>query len=378
MIRHLKYSSIIIFYTFSLLLSSCGTEEHNPVGVWEELGNPENKIVLQQEDNIEIASRQKGSFRWYIFNKARPNFYIGDDSNNLEILSADSLEIFNKEMRQFKKVYTRTNSKVEGFWLLNLLMPRETVAEILGKPDSISKEHKMEEWFYGEQKVIRFGKKGINSFTEKNMLNPDLQSIALGDHYKELIQKIGSPYLLQNTEFIDSTIFHYFYYNGENTKFTLQDSMVNIITLDVPRFQKEFAKLIGSQALVLEFDDKEIQNDGIIVEEKGKIVDRLSISFQHDHQRGYLRCFGKKYHLIFRLYDDNTFQGIYSRPIKRRRHKADNLEIKTIKDMNFAIHPDLLNQNKLAGRISLIINEPHSKNTVISGTFIIDIPDQER
>lgn len=371
---------IILFCTISLILflSSCGTEEYNPIGVWEEVGNPENKMVLQQEDNIEIASRKKGSFRWYIFNKTQANFYIGDDAYNLEMLSPDSLEIFSKEMRQFKKVYTKTDSKIEGFWLLNLLMPRETVEEIVGKPDSISKEHVMEEWFYGERKVIRFGKKGINSFAENNMLKPDLHSIALGDHYNELIQKIGSPYLLQNTEFTDSTIFHYFYYNGENTKFTLQDSIVNLITLDVPRFQKEFAKLIGSEALLLEFDDKEIQNDGIIVKERGKIVDRLSISFQHDHQMGYLRCFGKKYHLIFRLYDDNTYQGIYSRPIKRRRHKADNLEIKTIKDIDFLINPDLLNQNKLGASLSLIINEPHSKNTVVSGTFIIDIPDQSK
>lgn len=362
-----------------LLIFSCGTrEEYNPIGVWEEIGKPENRIILQKKDEAEIASRQKGSFRWYVFKKELPNFYIGDDSNNMEMLSANTMEIFSKKMRQFKKVYRKTDSKIEGFWLLNLLMPRETVEEIVGKPDSISKEHVLEEWFYGERKVIRFGTKGIHSFSENNMLNPDIQSIALGDHYNTVIEKIGKPYQIFDITHPDSTVSIHFNYNGENTEFVLNDSIVSRITLDVPRSRLEWATVAISEILVFQFDTEEIQNEGLVVMEKGKIVDRLSISFEHNDDRGHLRFIGQKYHLIFCLYNDNTFQGVYSRPIKRRRHKEDKFEVKDANYVNFVINTDLLSQNKLGGKISLTIEEPHSKNTVISGSFIIDIPDQTK
>jgi hypothetical protein len=43
--------------------------------------------------------------------------------------------------------------------------------------------------------------------------------------------------------------------------------------------------------------------------------------------------------------------------------------------MLFLVDADLLSNNKIGAKINIIIKERNAKNTVISGSFIIDMPE---
>ena len=369
---------LILSFLLSIILFSCQENKiQNPIGVWSEINDPENKMIVQNMGLSKVVTRTKDDYYWYSYLNARDNLYLGEgeQENNLEILNDGTLEVFNKEMRAFKKRYKKISANNESFWFLYEEMPQELVLELLGEPDLISNENSLEEWIYGKNKVIRFNEnEEIESYSENHITNPDFSKINIGDSYTKVEKLLGTPYKTEaNYDLIKIPSHHMFY--GDNRKIVTRDSIVTQIIPDIERYNQEQMALIDAEAIPFEFATFTAKEFNITVEEKGKIIEELKPSIVRYNHMAYLRLAGKKYNVIFLLMGSNEYKAIFSRTIKRRRYKEDNLEVNLIDNMLFFVDPDLLSNNKIAARISLTIKERNAKNTFISGSFILDMPE---
>lgn len=376
----MKKTTIYSFYLLLILafLNSCQEEERqNPIGIWSEISNPENKMIVHTMGLEKVVTRTKDDYYWYSYLHTSDNVYLGEgeQENNLEILDNGNLEVFNKEMRVFKKVYKKIPASTEPFWFLYEDMPKELVIEFLGNPDSISNENSLEEWFYDKSKVIRFNEKEeIASYSENHVRQPDFSKINVGDFYTQVEEILGDPYQTKAEYDLMGIPNHDMFY-GNNKKIVARDSIVTQIIPDIERYNQEQMALIDAEAIPFDFaalSEKELK---ITVEEKGKITEVLKPSISRYNHMAYLRLSGKKYNVVFLLMGSNEFKAILSRKIKRRRHKEDNLEIKLIENMIFYVDPNLLSSNKIASTINIIIKERNAKNTIITGSFILDMPE---
>lgn len=369
---------LILSFLFSIIFFSCQEKEiQNPIGIWSEINDPENKIIVQKMGLSQIVTRAKDDYYWYSYLHARDNYYLGEgeQENNLEILDDGTLEIFSKEMRAFKKRYKRTSANDESFWFLYEEMSKELVLEFLGEPDLISNENKLEEWIYGKNKVIRFNnKEEIISYSENHIINPDFSKINIGDFYTKVEELLGTPYKTETDYDLRGIPSHNMFY-GDNKKIVARDSIVTQIIPDIERYNQEQMAFMDAEAIPFDFADLTEKEFKITVEEKGKIIEELKPNIIRYNHMAYLRLAGKKYNVIFLLMGSNEYKAIFSRSIERRRHKEDNLEINLIKNMEFLVDANLLSNNKIGAKINIVIKERNAKNTIITGSFIIDMPE---
>jgi hypothetical protein len=334
-------------------------------------------MIVQKMGLSKVVTRTKDNYYWYSYLNAKNNFYLGegDQENNLEILDDGTLEVFSKEMHAFKKRYKKIPTNNESFWFLYEDMPKELVLELLGNPDLISNDNSLEEWIYGKNKVICFNQDGeIESYSENHVIHPDFSKINIGDFYTKIKKLLGTPYKIKVDYDFRSIPNHDIFY-GDNQKIVTKDSIVTQIIPDIERYNQEQMALIDAEAIPFDFATLAEKEFNITVEEKGKVIEELKPSIVRYNHMAYLRLVGKKYNVIFLLMGSNEYKAIFSRTIKRRRHKEDNLEINLLENMLFFVDPDLLSNNKIGARINIIIKERNAKNTLISGSFVIDMPD---
>lgn len=369
----------LLFISFIFFSCSKEVEKYNPIGVWQNLGDPNNKIAIQMDKKGNIAIRAKNSSQWEIFSRPLNNKYYGNKSHNLILHSNDSLEMYFKELKNAKKLYKRLDGSKEGFWVLNTQMKPSNVRNILGEPDSISTENALEEWYYDDKKIIRFNQYGVKYYSENNHQNRDFSIIKPYEFYRDVEEKLGESMYMENTYWGQQLInVHY----DENSKIMLtMDSLVFSIVPDIKRDSIETAKLRKAKYQKGKITDKVVSNHHVTVEEKGKIVDRLIPSFDKD-KLSYFNLKGGNYNIIIRLFKDNEFVAVYSRNITSRRKNEKRLEVQETE--NAAIMELYINEreavlsNVLMGHIKLVIKESAAKNTVVSGDFKIDIPPRLR
>lgn len=370
-----RITLILQLIIFSCLCFSCQQEKYNPIGIWEQVDRPENKIIIQAE-GTGYASREKGSYYWEIFTNGGANSHKGDKENILEIYSDDSLMIYHRDLKTFNKIYRKTNAKIEGFWLLNQQMPKDNVIGILGEPDSISTATSLEQWFYGDDKVIRFNKHGVISYSDNNKINPEYHKVEKGFHYDEVIRILGdADWEQEGFSQNNQHVFSIFY--GDNAKVVFRDSLAYSIVPDLNRNTEEWITLIDCDAM--QYDFIEIQKDTfeVAVEERGRNREILKPDFTLDDDRGYLKLKGRSFNLIIKFQSDNTYKAVYSRYKTRRRSKERILEIVKAENLLLKIDPIALGKNLLIGRIDLSIKEKAAKNTVVYGEFQVDLNEHQ-
>ncbi len=362
----------------SLIFYSCGSSEpYSPYGIWQEKSGSQKKYIVQKEGKTKLAMRAKDSYYWAIFRDVGQERYFGEEGDDLYMLSNDSMQIYNKKFPKFKRTFIKTNSKIEGFWLLNIRMKPDMVREIVGEPDSTSTAKSLEEWFYFPNRIIRFDKYGVKTYSENNIIKPDYYTVNDGDHYDTVIEKLGEPdWERENFSRNGKRVDDLFY--KEIAKITLEDSLVVGVISDLHRNTEEWITLIDDNAEMISFTSlpDSLKNGTVKVNEKARDMDVLKPKFRMDDERGFLTFKGRKYHLIIKFQGDNMYKAIYSRYEKKRRRSEElTLETAPIELMNFSIDPDMLNEGRLAGKLHYIIPEKAQKNTIIHGSFNVPIPE---